>query len=140
MKDWRVVQELFHRLNPNPEGDKSNIDLIMSDTIVEDAIRHFYEYVPVFLYPAKSYFVAILYAKWISDDFDEDFYELLDDEMLLAGNDSFFVKYSDSKYTYDDILKNVDINNMNENIGMIPDVRKYYEEEFKLWLQRPVCN
>ena len=135
MKDWRIVQELFHRLNPHPEGDRSTIEIIEDEEIVENTIRHFHEYVPHFIYPAKSYFVAILYAKWISEDFDEDFYELLNDEMLLAGNDPFFVRYSKSKYVYDSILQKISINMIDESKGMIPDVRQYYEQEFAMWLQ-----
>jgi hypothetical protein len=135
MKDWRIVQELFHRLNPNPEGDRTMIKIIKDEEIIENTIRHFYEYVPFFIYPAKSYFVAILYAKWISKDFNENFYQLLDDEMLLAGNDPFFIRYSESREIYNSILERVSINNIDETIGMIPDVRKYYEEEFRLWYE-----
>ena len=139
MKNWRIVQDLFHRLNPHPEGDRSNIEIKISESIAEDAIKHFYEYVPDFIYPAKSYFVAICYASWIAKDFNEDFYELLDDKMLLAGNDPYFVPYSQSKQEYDEILKHIEINNIKMS-GMVPDVREYYEQEFAIWLQSNVAN
>jgi hypothetical protein len=49
------------------------------DTIVGDCV----DYVTKpkedtgWMYPAKSYVVALCYAQWISEDFDEDFNELL---------------------------------------------------------------
>ncbi len=139
MKNWRIVQDLFHRLNPHPEGDRSNIEIRISESIAEDAIKHFYEYVPDFIYPAKSYFVAICYASWIAKDFNEDFYELLNDPMLLAGNDPYFAKYSESSKIYDELIEQIDINNI-EMSGMVPDVREYYDEEFRMWHESTMAN
>lgn len=132
MKDWRIIQELFHRLNPDPEGDNSGIELRISEEIIDNATKHFFENVPYFIYPAKSYFVAICYASWISKDFKEDFYTLLDDPMLLAGNDPYYVPYSQSKYEYDMITSKINIYDI-EMKGMVPDVRRYYDEEIGKW-------
>jgi hypothetical protein len=127
MKEWKIRQEIYHRLNKEYTDDLNKVDIKISDNVIDDAITHFNTYVKDWIYPAKSYFVAICYAHWISIDFNENFYELLDDEMLLAGNDPYFIKYSLDKETYDEILKNVEMPIPMK--GMVPDVKKYYEEE-----------
>ena len=81
------------------------------------------------MYPAKSYFVAICYAYWISLDFRYDFLDLLDDPDLLAGNDPYFKPYSKDKETYNAILEQIEIPDPSSQMGMVPDVRSYYEEE-----------
>jgi len=139
MKDWRIVQELYHKLNTEHTDDLNHVIIHVKDEIIQNALRHFSEHVDIWIYPAKSYFVAICYASWIAKDFNEDFYELLDDPMLLAGNDDYFLPYSQSKYEYDEILKHIDINNIEMN-GMVPDVREYYEQEFATWLQSNVAD
>jgi|TARA_B000000565_G_scaffold255349_1_gene235721 hypothetical protein len=95
------------------------------DTVVEDALLHFNIKVHDWIYPAKSYFVAICYAKWIEKDFKEDFYTVLDDADLIP-KDPYFRRYSQDKETYDAILKRLEFN---EDKGMCPDVREYYHEE-----------
>lgn len=127
MKIWKVKQEIYHRLNTNFTDDLNKVSIVDSTNIVEDAVMHFNEHIDEWIYPAKSYFVAICYAQWIAEDYQEDFYDLLNDEFLLYGNDPYFVTYNDDKETYDKILKQVPQIKMN---GMVPDVRKYYEAEF----------
>lgn len=129
MKEWRIRQELYHRLNKDYTDDLNKIDVTIKENIVDEALRHFNERVDEWIYPAKSYFVAICYASWIAEDFNENIYELLDDEMLLAGNDPYFVTYSNAKNTYDAILERVQL--PLTMTGMVPDVRGYYEDEFK---------
>ena len=80
------------------------------------------------IYPSKSYFVAICYAHWLSAEFDENFYDLLNDSELLAGNDPYYITYSKDQHTYDMILK--DVKFPIEYNGMVNEVRKYYDEEF----------
>tara|TARA_R110002072_G_scaffold1322_2_gene10781 strand:+ start:5369 stop:5707 length:339 start_codon:yes stop_codon:yes gene_type:complete len=103
------------------------------ENIVRDAVLHFNEYVDETIRPAKAYFVAICYAHWLSQDFNEDFFELLNDKYLLAENDPHFIQYHLDIDTYDQILKNIEF--PLKMIGMVPDVRKYYEDEFKLALE-----
>ena len=128
MKTWRLKQELYHRLNKDYSDDLNQVEIRISEDIIEDAYRHFIEKVDEWIYPAKSYFVAICYASWIAKDFDEDFYELLNDPMLLAGNDPYFVTYENDKEMYDQLISRVKINNI-EMTGMVPDVKEYYDAE-----------
>ena len=109
------------------KDDLNKVDIVWRpDSIVNDAVRHFDEKVDEWIYPAKSYFVAICYANWIALDFNEDFHEVLNDKDLLPY-DPYFKPYTEDQNTYDDILWYANWNN-NEQ-GMVPDVREYYEEE-----------
>jgi hypothetical protein len=126
MKEWKIRQEYFHKMNKEYSDDLNKVKITLSDDIVDNVVRHFNEYVDEWIYPAKSYVVAICYASWIAEDFNEDFYELLNDPDLLAGNDPYFVPYEEDKYTYDEIIEAVLPLQME---GMVPDIREYYEEE-----------
>lgn len=128
MKEWKVRQEYFHMMNKDFKDDLNKVKIKMTNSIVKEAVRHFNEYVDEWIYPAKSYVVAICYAHWIAEDFDEDFYELLNDPELLAGNDPYFVPYDEDKYTYDRILEEIMPLEMD---GMVPEIYEYYKEEIR---------
>lgn len=131
MQDWKIKQEIYHRLNPIFSDDLNTKPLVFSNDIVPDAVRYFKEKNVGWIYPAKSYMVAICYARWIAEEFPgEDKWNLLDDERLLFGNDPYFKPYSGAKHTYDRILKQVGWDF--PMTGMVPDVRQYFEEEFML--------
>lgn len=131
MQEWKVRQKYFDMMNGTNRytDDLNDVDITMIDKeeIVDAAIQHFEEYIDEWIYPAKSYVVAICYATWIAQDFNEDFYELLNDPELLAGNDPFFVPYEEDKYTYDQIIDAV--LPLDERGGMVPDIYEYYVEE-----------
>lgn len=127
MKEWKLRQEVFHRLNNDHSDDLNKVDIVVSDNIAHDALRHFFERVDEWVYPAKSYFVAYCYAYWISQDFQEDFWQLLRDPDLLYGNDPYFQPYDKSPDVYDFLFDNVDWPIPMK--GMVPDVYEYYKEE-----------
>ena len=134
MKKWRTASQVYHLLTREYLDDLNKMEVTWTEeNIVNDAVLHFTEYVDETIRPAKSYFVAICYAYWLSQDFDENFFELLNDQYLLAENDPHFIQYLLDIKTYDEILKKVKF--PLEMTGMVPDVRKYYEDEFKLALQ-----
>ena len=113
----------------NHRDDLTDVDVVMRPfTIVEDALMHFNERVDEWIYPAKSFFVAICYANWLTEDFGEYFYEALDYDHLLP-DDPYFIPYSKGKEIYDNILKSL---NFNDAKGMVPDVHEYYKEEFMI--------
>lgn len=126
MKNWKASQAAFHTANKSFKDDLTDEDIVYSEDIVEDVLRHFVEYVDEWIYPAKSYVVGICYAKWLERDFGEDFYEVLDDPELLFGNDPYFVPYSEDEQVYEAILTELDFN---EDLGMVPDIHEYYREE-----------
>jgi hypothetical protein len=130
MKEWKIKQKIYHKLNKKFDDDIKNFNIEINQEVVKYALQYFQTKEIGWIYPSKSYVVAICYAKWLSEDFRENFYELLNDEELLAGNDPYFVTYKNSKEIYDEIINSIE--NFDENRGVIPDIRKYYEEEI-LW-------
>ena len=128
MQDWKVKQEIFHRLNKDFRDDLNNVEIVTSEDVKENALRHFIEYVDEWIYPAKSFVVAYCYAAWLSEDYGEDFWKLLNDPDLLYGNDPHFVTISeDLDRVYDFLMENVGLPVPRQ--GMVPDIREYYEEE-----------
>jgi hypothetical protein len=126
MQEWKIKQEIYHRLNNEYRDDLNNVDIVISNEY-NNIIRHFHEKVDQWIYPAKSYFVAVCYASWIAEDYNEDLIELLRDPMLLAGNDPYFKTYDEDPETYDKILRDIELPlKMN---GMVPDVKEYCDEE-----------
>jgi len=130
MKDWKIKQELYHRLNREHKDDLKDVVIIKSPDVIDNAIKYFIEKDLGWVYPAKSYAVAICYAWWLSLDFKEDFYDLLNDKDLLYGNDPYFRPYSASKDEYNAILDKV--LPIDESKGMVPDIKKWYTAEFML--------
>ena len=130
MKDWKIKQELYHRLNVVHEDDLSKVNIQKTNNVVDDAIRYFNERDIGWIYPSKSYVVAICYAWWLSHDFQEDFADLLNDKDLLYGNDPYFKPYSEDTDTYNAIIDKV--LPLNETKGMVPDIKKGYTAEFML--------
>ena len=126
MQEWKARSKAYHLMNKEYTDDLNKVEIKMTDDVVGEAVRHFNEIVDEWIYPAKSYFVAICYANWITEDFTESFYEVLDDPDLLP-HDPYFKRYSEDMETYDDILWMC--NWKTNKQGMVPDVRKYYEEE-----------
>ena len=82
MQEWKIKQEIYHRLNTEHTDDLNKVDIVITTNVKEDALRHFVEYVDEWIYPAKSYAVAYCYAHWISIDYNENFWNLLNDPML----------------------------------------------------------
>jgi len=131
MEDWKIASQVYHLLHKNHSDDLNRVDITwIENDIVEWSKKHFNEHIEEWVYPAKSYFVAICYASWLSEDFDENFWKLLNDDMLLSGNDPHFVTYENDKDTYDKIIECLEF--PLKMSGMVPDVRKYYNAEFEL--------
>lgn len=133
MQDWKIKQQLYHRLNRNHPDDLKWVTIEISDDIVNNAIRYFKEKDVGWIYPAKSYMVALCYAFWIMEDYNENFYDVLNDSELLPLDD-YFVPYREDSNTYNEIIGIVFANNKGvlKMEGMVPDVRKYYDAELGL--------
>lgn len=132
MKDWKVRQELYHRLHTEHSDDLNTKDVIISDNIVGNALEYFSRTNIGWIYPAKSYMVAICYARWLSELFGGIPEEYLEDPELLYNNDPYFVQYSTDPKSYHTILNAIGGWEFDESQGMVPDVREYFEEEFML--------
>lgn len=77
-----------------------------SKTKLIEQIIEFFKTESKLIYPAKSYFVAIIYAKCMEKYFKQDFYSCLNDVELLPDDESF-IPYQYSSYIYDKVLRDV---------------------------------
>ena len=110
MKEWKVRHKLFHMLYQGEDlGDDLSKETIIFEEedkkIIQRALEYPVKQTKELYYPGKSYAVAIIFAKLLELHFNENFYEVLDDESLLYENDPYFKKYSDKKEVYDNIIK-----------------------------------
>jgi hypothetical protein len=111
MKEWRVRHEIFHRLFKNIDlgDDLSNYNIIFEndpEVIIKRALEYPFSKDKLNLYyPGKSYAVAITFAKLLEKEFNENFYEVLNDDNLLYENDPYFKPYLKDKKVYDSIIK-----------------------------------
>lgn len=137
MKEWKIRQEIYHRLNTEFVDDLNQFDIEITSNLVKDALRYFKEKDIGWIYPSKSYMVGICYSKWLSEYFGGDPLDYLNDSDLLYGNDPYFVTYETDKETYDEILSKIDSWNFNQKQGMVPDVKEYFMEEFMI-LENPI--
>lgn len=131
MEEWKVRQDIYHRLNKEHSDDLNDKEIEVSNNIVGNAIRYFNDRDIGWIYPAKSYMVAICYARWLAEEFGGRAVEYLDDPKLLYGNDPYFCEYSRDPKTYHQIL-NVIGWDFDDTQGMCPDVKGYFIEEFML--------
>jgi hypothetical protein len=122
-KDRRKMAYLMYEFNdvglPYEYGDYSNYELI--SMIVE-----FFRTESQLIYPAKSYFVAIVYAYYLQKYFNKDFYAVLDDEELLT-DDLYFVPYNKNKYVYDKVIEQIGCIDQYESIQKTV---QYFKQEF----------
>lgn len=132
MHEWKMRQEIFHRLKTTYTDDLSDKKIEMSKNIAVDAVRYFQEQDIGWLYPAKSYMVGICYARWLARHFGGEPIDYLEDSDLLFGNDPHFVQYSADPETYHKILNIIGGWQFSEDQGMVPDVYCYFLEEFML--------
>jgi hypothetical protein len=128
-EDWKIKQEIYHRLNQSHTDDLSLHDVELSDNIVDNAVKYFTTTELGWVYPAKSYVVAICYARWLSEQYGDAYYDYLKDPDLLYGNDPYFVTYSADPETYHSILNKIGGWTFNEALGIVPDVKQYFDEE-----------
>lgn len=101
---WKTRRKIYYLTN-----ELTDINLQYSynnQNIIQQVIDFFYNGSKL-IYPAKSYYVAIIYAYLLSQYFGQDFYDMLNREDLLNYDDQYFVIYSKSKQIYDKILKQI---------------------------------
>ena len=106
IKDNETLNQLRQLSYLMNEWDDVSLDHKVNYNDIEDQIVKFFITESQLIYPAKSYFVAIVYAKCLEKYFKIPFYEALDYEDLLY-DDKYFEKYSDSKHIYDNVIKRI---------------------------------
>ena len=132
MNDWKVRQEIYHRLHTEHTDDLNTKDVEISKNVLVDAVRYFNERDIGWIYPSKSYMVGICYSRWLAKHFGGRPLEYLNDPDLLFGNDPYFVTYSQDPMTYIKVLEAIGGWEFDESKGMVPDVYGYFLEEFMI--------
>ena len=124
--DYKERRKLSYLINV---FDDIGLDYIYIKQSKEDLIKliiKFFNTKSLLIYPAKSYFVAIIYAKCIEKYFHINFYDALNDKELLP-DDKYFKTYNESKDIYDKVLESID------NIykyDSIDKTVKYFKQEY----------
>ena len=132
MKEWKMHQEIYHRLNPVYDDDERNFEIEISDNIIDNAIKYFLTTDIGWIWPAKSYMVGICYAKWLAEIYGGDPLSYLEDPDLLYNNDPYYVSYPSDPDTYNKILCGIGGWNFDNQLGVVPQVRHYFDLEFGL--------
>ena len=104
----QILRKTSYSLN---NWDDQNLKHYVDFNDVPETVIEFFENGSQLIYPAKSYFVAIVYAACMHEFFGKDFYAMLDDKELLP-DDKYFLPYSRSKQTYDMILSKINIDSI----------------------------
>lgn len=122
-EELKAKRKLSYLLNI---WDDVNLPYIFNNDNVEDQVIDFFLTESELIYPAKSYFVAIVYAKCLEKYFGGSFFEYLNDPELLP-DDTYFKVYSQDKSTYDNIINRIG------DIWQYPSICKtvnYFKKEF----------
>ncbi len=122
-EELKAKRKLSYLLNI---WDDVNLPYIFNNDNVEDQVVNFFLTESELIYPAKSYFVAIVYAKCLEKYFGGSFFEYLNDPELLP-DDTYFKIYSQDKSTYDNIINRIG------DIWQYPSICKtvnYFKKEF----------
>ena len=124
--DYKERRKVSYLINTFDDIDLDYIYIKQSKEDLIKLIIKFFNTKSLLIYPAKSYFVAIVYAKCIEKYFHINFYDALNDEELLP-DDKYFKTYNESKDIYDKVLESID------NIykyDSIDKTVKYFKQEY----------
>ena len=127
--DWKYRRKLSYLINDfNDTGLYYTVKKYGSDEELVNEIVDFFISGSKLIYPAKSYFVAIVYAKLLEEHFDENFYDCLSDKELLP-DDYFFVPYNRNGNVYNAVLSKI-----GDPLGYkaAEKTKEYFYQEFLL--------
>ena len=121
---WRERRKLSYLIH---DFDDYRLPYEYNEKGIIDTVISFFRTESQLIYPAKSYFVAIVYARMLELYFNIPFYIALDTSDLLI-EDNYFKSYTEDKMTYDSI-----INEVGTHIEKYEASKKtiaYFKEEF----------
>lgn len=124
--NWRERRKLAYLYKEFNDYNLEHEFIDLSGDKLTDLVIEFFVRGSQLIFPAKSYFVAIVYAACLEKHFNIPFIEALSYDDLLI-DDKYFVPYSSDKLTYDKIFAKIGDIWQYESIK--PTV-KYFEEEF----------
>lgn len=125
---WKDIRKLAYLIHEFNDIDLPYRCIECTDDELVEMIIHFFKTESLLIYPAKSYFVAIVYAHCLEKYFNENFYTSLDDEELLI-DDICFIPYSKHKNVYDRVLSEI---GRIDSYSSIQKTIEYFKQEM-LW-------
>lgn len=136
MKEYKVFQRhynLTHHHDDSLESMTHRCD-DSTDVIKSEMHKYFTENVEHLIFPAKSYAVALIYAKLIEIHFKTPFFESLSDPDLFCGNDKYFKTYNEIPEIYDDFLRRIPLDRSNyilpKHFQQVATTIGYFYKEF----------
>jgi hypothetical protein len=132
MQEHKIRQEIYHRIHREHSDDLAKQDIVLNDDVIGTAVDYFQRRDLGWIYPGKSYMVAICYARWLSEHWGGNPIEYLLDTELLYGNDPYYVPYSVDTDIYDCILTAIGGWDFDQTGGFVPEVHQYWREEFMI--------
>lgn len=124
---WRERRTLSYLMHNFDDYYLSYAEIKMNNKQLVDTVVDFFNNGSKLIYPAKAYFVAIVYAKMLEKHFNIPFYEGLSQDDLLI-EDKWFIPYKKSQDTYDAIIKQIPENFL--TLKSTEKTRQYFSEEF----------
>lgn len=124
--DYKERRKLSYLINVFDDINLEYVYIKQSDEDLIKLIIKFFNTESLLVYPAKSYFVAIVYAKCIEKYFHINFYDALSDKELLV-DDKYFKPYGESKDIYDKVLESIGDIYQYESINKTV---KYFKQEY----------
>lgn len=108
IQNWRKRRILSYLKNKTFDDENLEYKYFeLNNEQLFNIIIDFFETESRLVYPAKSYYVAIVYAWLLNKYFGEDIKVALNYDDLLNYDDQFFVKYSNNKELYDKLLDTI---------------------------------
>lgn len=127
MMNWRERRKLSYLMHDFDDINLPHEIKSMTDNQLVNTVVHFFETKSSLIYPAKSYFVAIVYAGLLERYFHIPFLKALSLDDLLP-DDKWYVPYWKNSVVYDKILCKVP-----KDFLSLPSTIKttnYFKEEF----------
>ena len=127
---WQERRKLAYAMHEFDDVCLEHEVVQLSGQALVNMIVKFFETESSLVYPAKAYFVAIVYAYCLNRYFGEDFYCALNNKELLP-DDHYFVVYSEDKPVYDGVIARIDLSRLTQ----YPSTQKtltYFKQEFLL--------
>lgn len=126
---YKQYQQIYNSMITHHPDSFDNVESIVEEELVENALHYFSEATFPLIYPAKSYSVAIIYATKLNELYGVDVLSILNDEDLFLGQDHYFVPYDSDPDTYNEIMSRLkEIPNWIES-GWAPQTVEYCLKE-----------
>jgi hypothetical protein len=135
MKDYEYRRRTFYLLfgQESFEDAHKNFDMIFDyNTVIEDAVTYLKDGTSYLRFPGAARAVALAAADIIANQFQEDFFEVLNDPFLMNGNDPYFKTYEQDKETYDMILLHISRDNFQWSSPRMAITRRLILQEYML--------